>query len=518
MKRSALLLSALATVVSLGVTGERSASACGGTFIPPPPPGEETTTSDITDERVLLTVSPQQTTLYDQIEYTGNPASFAWVLPIHGTVAVALSADVLFDSVDALTATAVSSPVASCPSPTCTVQGQGFADSTGGGGCNATESEPPAAAPASAFEGAAAGPPATPPPPPVTVTKQDTVGPYATVQLSSTNPTALEEWLMANGYQIPAAVQPIIAAYVSEGFDFLAMKLLPGEGVQAMRPVRVSTNGASLSLPLRMASVGTAASVGFTIWVVSDGRYEPSNYPFFHIDDAQIVWDWSSQSSNYTTLRQQEEASYKGKGWELESAISLSQETVVQAVETSGASVTGGGTFPASVDASMDYLPVTDANGNVTTTADQVRTADLTALFAGLAGPNATITRMRSDIAQSAMTADFVVRASADQSLLSNLRYPTHYVNLPCPTYDPSTCQVTGTTLKSASIGLPVGGPSPSESRPTSAAACSASHSREPPLSLTALATMAALVAMRPRRRREVGAAASTKRAGLDCP
>ena len=59
------------------------------------------------------------------------------------------------------------------------------------------------------------------------------------------------------------------------------MKLLPNMGVQAMRPVRVTSAGASLSLPLRMAAVGTGAIVGITIWVVSDGRYEPQNYPFF---------------------------------------------------------------------------------------------------------------------------------------------------------------------------------------------------------------------------------------------
>ena len=62
------------------------------------------TTSDITDERMLLAVSTKQSTLYDQIRYSGNPSSFAWVLPIHGTVDVGLSADVLFGSFDALTA------------------------------------------------------------------------------------------------------------------------------------------------------------------------------------------------------------------------------------------------------------------------------------------------------------------------------------------------------------------------------------------------------------------------------
>src|SRR6202044_2992311 len=107
-------------------------------------------------------------------------------------------------------------------------------------------------------------------------------------------------------------------------------------GVQAMRPVRVTTSGASLSLPLRMAAVGTGATVGVTIWVVSDGRYEPQNFPFFHIDDSQLVWDWSTSSSNYTTLRATNEAALGGRGWEIESSIDLNEQLISNVVLSGG--------------------------------------------------------------------------------------------------------------------------------------------------------------------------------------
>ena len=100
------------------------------------------------------------------------------------------------------------------------------------------------------------------------------------MQLHSTDASALDNWLAQNGFAIPADVVPVINQYVTEGFDFLAMKLLPNQGVQAMRPVRVTSPGASLSLPLRMAAIGTGATVGISIWVVADGRYEPQNFPF----------------------------------------------------------------------------------------------------------------------------------------------------------------------------------------------------------------------------------------------
>jgi hypothetical protein len=361
---------------------------------------------------MLLSVSTTQTTLYDQILYQGSPSSFAWVLPIHGEVTVGLSADVLFNSVDVLTATQITPPPPSCAP--CNFGG-GNAGSGGASGGSAEVTAPAGA---------------------VIVTRQENVGPYATVQLQSTDPTALNNWLTQNGYNIPADVQPVVAEYVTEGFDFLAMKLLPNQGVQEMRPVRVTSAGASLSLPLRMASVGTGAITGITIWVVSDGRYEPQNYPFFHIDDKDLVWDFSASLSNYTTLRLENEATLKNGGWEIESSLTLNQQVVTNVVLSGGQYYGGGGFGGAPSDPSLDYLPIPASDGGPDAaggqTAEEVRTADLAALFAGVTAPNVRITRIRSDIAHAAMTADLVLRASADQSELSNIRTLTQGVNEVC--------------------------------------------------------------------------------------
>jgi hypothetical protein len=411
MNRSAFVLALAATAPALFASGERSAAACGGCFHPP-----TQVATDITDERMLLSVSPTQTTLYDQIRYDGSPTSFAWVLPIQGTVDVGLSADVLFDSIDVLTATRITAPPTNCPPPP--VCG-GFGRSAGD---------------AAATVDAAAGAPA------VTVTKQENVGPYATVQLHATDSSALAAWLADNGYNIPADVQPVIDAYVAEGFDFLAMKLLPNQGVQAMRPVRVSTPGASLSLPLRMASIGTGAIVGISIWVVGDGRYEPQNFPWYHIDDSTLVWDWSTNLSNYTTLRAEFEGTSHNTAWEIESSLTLNEQLITSVILSGGQYYGGGfGGVAPTASASEDYLPVGDpdagADSGAYQSAEDVRTADVTALFAGMAGPSVRVTRIRSDIAHAAMTSDFVIQASADQSELSNVRNVTQSVNLICPAY-----------------------------------------------------------------------------------
>jgi len=469
MNRKSLILGLSIASSGLAFAPERDAAACGGCFHPP-----TQTVSDITDERMLLAVSTVQSTLYDQLRYTGAPSNFAWVLPIHGTVDVGLSADVLFDSFDVMTQTQIVPPEPNCPSPSCGFAPQGATANGGAAGVGDVGM--------------------------VTVLKQENVGPYATVQLQATDSSALANWLTQNGYNISADVAPVVAEYVKEGFDFLAMKLLPNQGVQAMRPVRVTTPGASLSLPLRMAAVGTGSEVGITIWVVADGRYEPQNFPFFHIDDSALVWDFSTSQSNYTTLRVQNEANLKGKGWEIESSISLNEQTITSVILSGGQYYGGGGGFAgggvaAPADPTVDYLPVGDADGGteggVTQTAEEVRTADVNALFAGIAGPSVRVTRIRSDIVHAAMTADFVLQASADQSELSNVRNVTQSVNLTCPVY--SGCSQVGTgTLAQAQASVNNHG------------GCSASlaPTRSRTATFAAIAGMLALIATRMLRAR----------------
>ena len=389
----------------LTTVGERRAVACGGEFTPPPPPGETETVT--TDHRMILSISPQQTTLWDEIDFTGSPSSFAWVLPIQGTATIGLSADILFASLDSLTATEVLQPALSCPPvPSCDDEGptagaSGTAEGSGSSGS-------------------------------VTVLSAAQVGPYETVQLQSSSPSALSDWLTTHGYSIPAASSAVIAAYVGDGFNFLAMKLAPGEGITTMRPVRVTTQGASAVLPLRMVAVGTGATTGITLWVVGDGRYEPENFPFFTISDSQLVWDWTTSSSNYDTLRLSQENSLGGKGWQIESSLELAQSSVTNLVTgqqfggpeqpatgeylPGGAAVTNGGTDAGSTDAGVGDGGAADGSDAAIAGADLARQQDLSTLFAGIAGPNARFTRIRSDIAHTALTADLMLEASTDQA------------------------------------------------------------------------------------------------------
>jgi uncharacterized protein DUF2330 len=470
MMRRVLRFASMGAAAAMAMLADRDVSACGGCFAPP-----RESDSVVTDHKMILSISPTQTTLYDQIVYSGSPSSFAWVLPIHGDVTVGLSADIVFQALDQTTQTQVNQPPLNCPPPpNCGGGFFGSANTTAGGG---TTYDPPSS---------------------VVVKSQEQVGPYETVQLHSTDPQALDNWLVSHGYAIPPDVAPIVAAYVDEKFDFLAMKLAPGQGVQAMRPVRVSTAGASPVLPLRMVTAGTGAVTGITLWVVGDGRWEPQNFPFFTIGDGELEWDWAANSSNYSTLRTQKEAALGGRGWEIESSLGVDEELIRNIVRY-------GTFYPRAAfyapDAGADYVGVdASADGGPGETPDQVREDDLNTLFAGIVGPDARITRLRSDIARAALAADFVLQASQDQSELSSIHNVTREKGQPqCPLYG---------SCGGASAGLVVGQAPRDQARAAAATRPSGGCStavRTPigeRASAGAIASLIGLAATRARRRR----------------
>ncbi len=290
----ALAVFALASVLGV-VAQERPASACGGCFHGVAP----TERTVVTGHRMAFSISTKQTVLWDQIQYSGDPREFAWVLPVQPGTTIEASYDEWFAALDASTQPQIIGPTPS-----------GGGNSSGGGGCGCGSSAD------NALSASGGGPGHGE----VQVITQQVVGPYESVTLRATDPQALETWLSQHGYDLPAAIKPTVDAYTSEGFDFIALRLLPGQGVRAMKPVRVITPGADASLPLRMVAAGVGANVGITLWILGEGRYEAQNFPNASIDDAKLVWSSSANRSNYEDLATSTMATANGRTWLTESA------------------------------------------------------------------------------------------------------------------------------------------------------------------------------------------------------
>ncbi|MDW8362159.1 MAG: DUF2330 domain-containing protein, partial [Myxococcales bacterium] len=137
------------------------ARACGGCFVP---------TSDVTvvtAHRMAVAISPRETTLWDQIQYAGNPRDFVWVLPIAGTTLVELADNAFFEALEQRTRIRLRGMfrplVTTCPDPCAPPRFGGAPD----GGLTRPPDDDD-----------------------VTVYGEATVGPYETVTVGSEDPEA----------------------------------------------------------------------------------------------------------------------------------------------------------------------------------------------------------------------------------------------------------------------------------------------------------------------------------------
>ncbi len=117
---------------------------------------------------------------------------------------------------------------------------------------------------------------AAPGAPEVTVLSREKVGAYDVSVLSSDDPMALLTWLNENGYTFPKRGEPILEAYVSEGWYFMATRVLPGESANLdvdVQPLWLSFQTERPVYPMRLTSLVTTP-IDVLIYVLADHRME----------------------------------------------------------------------------------------------------------------------------------------------------------------------------------------------------------------------------------------------------
>jgi len=296
---------AFAALAAASLTVQHHANACGGCFAPPTPPSSSAPPPLVTSHRMALSISTEQTVLWDQIRYAGEPSEFAWVLPVKPGARIEVASDAWFDVLDAATAPLVTPPELDCSAAesSCSSAPVAMVPSMAasvGMGCGDAGGESQLVLPD--VDG-------------VDVVSHGSAGPYETVILHGDEPGALTNWLDAHGYAVEDDIAPLIESYVEEGFDFVALRMAPGAGIAQMRPVRVIQPGAVPVLPLRMVAAGSAAKTALSLFVVAEARYTPSNFPEFAIDKARLRFDFSDQTSNYGALRDEVFDLGGGRAW-----------------------------------------------------------------------------------------------------------------------------------------------------------------------------------------------------------
>jgi hypothetical protein len=288
-KLSSLCLAALAALPATLASAD--AHACGGGFFAP---ATEVDTTSLTAHRVVVSISQKQTVIWDQVRYSGDPSQFAWVYPVKAGAELQVGNDAWIEALDAYTTPRVAAPELLCPGSEAGC-GCGSAAKDGNGGFGGGD------------VGGRGG---------VTVKHEGSVGPYDTKTISSTTPGAIAAWLTQNGFSIPSAAAPVLDDYSTAGFDFIAVRLQPGKGVDSMQPLRVVMPGAQTTFPLKMLSAGTTDKVDIALFVISEGRLDVGgSFSQATIDAKKLSWDFDAGKSNYESLRTSALAGNGGKTW-----------------------------------------------------------------------------------------------------------------------------------------------------------------------------------------------------------
>jgi hypothetical protein len=420
------------------------ALACGGCF----GPITSSTPTVVTGHRMAFAISETQTVLWDQFEYQGEAEDFSWVLPVRPGAFLELAADAWLSSLDTFTTTTVVSPTLNCAQP----------DTSSGcacGGMSADDSDS-----ASGARSNVGGPN-------VTVVRHETVGPYETVVVRSDDPNAMTAWLTDNGYSIPDEIQPVIDAYVSEGNDFLALKLQAGYGVQQMEPVRVITPGGDYLLPLRMVAAGIGSLVDIKLFVIAEQRYGLPDLAEVSVLPKDVIYDFASNDSNYLALRSEALAQNRGKSYlvpyarrqafrlpnqhptlgevayqtsnGISSAVTLASLYFQQAAVDDGLGVAPCVTPLEQLDSSAMVVESCPAGG---CSADQIPAAnfacqehsDLATALTGMIPANVWVTRIEMNPPSTALDADCVAEPSVAQAEVSPYVDALQFENPPCDT------------------------------------------------------------------------------------
>jgi hypothetical protein len=444
--KSKLLALGLAGLCSLVIFSPADAKACGGCFHGEPATPTQSP-SVVTDHRMVLALTPTMTTLWDQVEYAGDPEEFAWVLPIRGKVVVGLGSDSFINSLDTQTAPVIRAPARSCAS-------FGFSDDSSSSGCGMSSSDkasgsgdlPPSENGGLGWQEDSG----------VFVTDRSTVGPYDTVQVHGADAGGIIGWLRANKYVVPVELEPMLQKYVTEGFDFVAVKLRPGLGVHAMRPIRVSFKGAYPTLPLRMVRAGVGEKVGLKLFVIGSGRWKTANFPTLAIDPQMITWDFTATRSDYVLVRDRESQKLDGRAWTIESSLNLMRsqvsvtwepppvptDTGVPAKDTGVAASDAGADAIAdgdddAADAESDAgaetavpTPPPDYDAGEGPAVDPYA-SDLEVAFGTFSSRR--VTRLRADLASKFLDVDLTLEADENQALLPRELQVQKAVNENCP-------------------------------------------------------------------------------------
>ncbi len=261
------------------------AQACGGTFCDAPGQGQAPMPVDQTGENVLFVMADGWVEAHIQIQYTGDPERFAWVIPVPKTPELSVGSQPMF--LNLLNATV--------PSFTLNTRFDfcgGGDDSSSSAGCGMSSDDSGSASFAPNRGGGGAKNDAP------TVKLRQSVGAFEAVVLKPTTAQGMVDWLEVNGFDADAAdAVPIIADYVNRDYEFVAIKLRPAAGADEIHPLVLRYQGDEPCVPLKLTGIAAADDMAVRVFFLGERRVVPTNFKHVVMNPAQL--DFRGLGSNY---------------------------------------------------------------------------------------------------------------------------------------------------------------------------------------------------------------------------
>jgi hypothetical protein len=282
---------AVLAAIALTLAAPHVARAC-GCLSPPDPtvtPGEYAVNQS--GEQIIFEVEPGWVTAHVLIRYSGNPAQFAWLVPVPEAPELSISPVSAFGLLDQATAPTVAVNLEDlCPQSPWQCH---YDEPSRNGGCANAADGPTFGAGASSDAGAASSDAAGASP--VTVINTQTVGDYQTVTFSASDAAAATQWLQTNGFIVNSTTSIYMESYIQANMVFVAAKLVPGAGTNAIKPLRMRYRAAYPSIPLILTAVAAQPHLTVTAFVFGNQPFRPMGDPIVAIPTDRLARDPSGR-------------------------------------------------------------------------------------------------------------------------------------------------------------------------------------------------------------------------------
>ena len=253
---------AIPAAVLTGLLISPAAQACGGFFCDNNQPVIQNA------ERIAFGIDQRSgmTEAHVQIFYQGPSEDFAWVVPVPDNPDIFISSDALFNQL--ATQLAPTFQLNIVEEGRCTEGVRlGFAQEM--------------AMNAVADSGGTSTWGST-----VDVVQQGQVGPYDMAVLQAQTTDGLLDWLETNGYDLPPALDPVLAPYIADKAYFLALKLQKDKDTGDIAPIGFRYPGDKPAVPIQLTSIAATDDMRLETYIFANERAVPESYLHVRINEA----------------------------------------------------------------------------------------------------------------------------------------------------------------------------------------------------------------------------------------